>query len=112
MGYQIEKNLISNQSQFIPKGGSVYRFYLLQDIERHVYLSDILLVTGMLVVATVFTVLILRWRLAVSVDSAPKFYRYDLQIHHCPFCEHPVVGRGDQVCANCGHTLALESVIC
>ena len=91
------------------RSGSVYEFLLLQETERSIYLSDIVLIFTMMAVGVILTIIILRWRLAVPADSAPQFYRYDLQIRHCPYCEQPMAGAGGQVCTNCGHTLALEN---
>ena len=88
----------------------MYELMLLQEIERPVYLSDILLVLAMLAVGFILTVLILRWRLSVPASSAPKFYRYDLKIRHCPYCEQPIAGLGDKICANCGYSLEIESM--
>jgi len=88
----------------------VYELLLLQETERPIYLSDIILIFTMLAVAMVLTVIVLRWRLAVPAESAPQFYRYDLQIRHCPYCEQPIAGAGAQICTNCGHPLAIENM--
>lgn len=83
---------------------------LLQETERTIYLSDIVLIIALLAVGMLLTVVFLRWRLSVSSDSAPQFYRHDLQIRECPYCEHPIAGVGAKVCSNCGHTLAIENM--